>query len=752
MRNDLLLLFYRRRTSGASVPRIQLSGLSIAEDAEVGDLIGTLSVANSPEGVSWTFTLGEGAPETVALDESDDTLLEVAGALDSETDPTLSVPVVATSDEDPATVLNRTFDIGVTNVLEVTLNALTLDADEIDAGAPEDTVVGAVVGKSSGSTLSLIGNAGGKYKLSGTNIVAGATPTTAGTDEITLRETHADGSNSPRDTVIAITVLEEGGASPIGLLVSLGDSVTNHGSGTLSYAALGAAETDPLLNYNNEAINGTGAATWITNAPDTIALFDGISDTEPKIVSVMLGNTLNHEGGDTIARAIELFDLFRRSSNNIKVILIGDLDRGDGLYRSIRTDVIAWALTNIGIHIDGFVNMKADLPDGMGADGAADNETWYPTDAIHPGQIIHDAAAPLYTAGVDALVADFLSDTSAPTIVRFTPVDGATTVQVEEFPFVARFNKQVRFTSDVLITLYDGADSIVEQWTEADIGSGIAIFGVDLEITPSAPLADGSDYYINISSGSIEDISGNAFAGIADTTTWRFAVPLDVDLTPNLISFWELEEASGTRVDSHGSNDLADNNTVTQNTGKVGNAAEFVAANTEYLSIADNADLGYDGDFSVAGWFMMPSVQQARIVGKGADTFAQNEFQVAVSFSSGFKASLSVYVSSGSAGGAGDATSLQNNTWYFFVGTYNATTRVPTFTLNGGTRNVGSALAGPPARKSQPFHIGRFGSTYMTGRIDQIGFWKRVLTVEEEAWLYNLGNGRTYAEIAATGA
>jgi hypothetical protein len=95
-------------------PSIQLSGLSIAEDAEVGDLIGTLSVANSPEGVTWAFTAGEGAPSEFTLDESDDTRLEVADTLSPGTYP---FPVVATSDEDPATFLNRTFNIEVTEVV-----------------------------------------------------------------------------------------------------------------------------------------------------------------------------------------------------------------------------------------------------------------------------------------------------------------------------------------------------------------------------------------------------------------------------------------------------------------------------------------------------------------------------------------------------------------------------------------------------------------------------------------------------------
>lgn len=44
---------------------------------------------------------------------------------------------------------------------------------------------------------------------------------------------------------------------------------------------------------------------------------------------------------------------------------------------------------------------------------------------------------------------------------------------------------------------------------------------------------------------------------------------LDAGLLTSLISYWELTEASGTRVDSHGSNDLTDNNTVTGNPGVV---------------------------------------------------------------------------------------------------------------------------------------------------------------------------------------
>src|SRR4051794_40520428 len=80
-------------------------------------------------------------------------------------------------------------------------------------------------------------------------------------------------------------------------------------------------------------------------------------------------------------------------------------------------------------------------------------------------------------------------------------------------------------------------------------------------------------------------------------------------LLANLVSYWKLDEASTgvapvTRNDSHGTNHLTDNNTVTSAAGKLGNAAQFTAANSESLSRIDNASLRFgDEDFSLAFWF-----------------------------------------------------------------------------------------------------------------------------------------------------
>lgn len=71
---------------------------------------------------------------------------------------------------------------------------------------------------------------------------------------------------------------------------------------------------------------------------------------------------------------------------------------------------------------------------------------------------------------------------------------------------------------------------------------------------------------------------------------------------------WHLDEASGTRTDSTANdNDLTDNNTVTQGTGKIGSGADFELSASEYLSKADNNSLDITGDLHVSTWLNLES-------------------------------------------------------------------------------------------------------------------------------------------------
>jgi hypothetical protein len=187
---------------GAAVARIVLTGQTMAENSAAAAAVGTLSVVNATGTPTFTLTGNDG--NRFALNGDGVTIQAGATNTNYDVDGTPRQITVEVSGTTPA--INPTvFNINITNELEVTLAALSLDDDTTSATATIGTVVGAIQDASSGSTLVLIDDDSGRYALDGLNIDVAAA-LVAGTDSITIRETHPDASNSPRDTVIPITV------------------------------------------------------------------------------------------------------------------------------------------------------------------------------------------------------------------------------------------------------------------------------------------------------------------------------------------------------------------------------------------------------------------------------------------------------------------------------------------------------------------------------------------------------------------
>ena len=74
-----------------------------------------------------------------------------------------------------------------------------------------------------------------------------------------------------------------------------------------------------------------------------------------------------------------------------------------------------------------------------------------------------------------------------------------------------------------------------------------------------------------------------------------------------VVSGWDLDEQSGEAVDSIGSNNLTDNNTVGFGDSIIfpnplGYAANFVPANSEYLQSNENYGISLTGDFTLEAW------------------------------------------------------------------------------------------------------------------------------------------------------
>lgn len=225
--------------------------------------------------------------------------------------------------------------------------------------------------------------------------------------------------------------------------------------------------------------------------------------------------------------------------------------------------------------------------------------------------------------------------------------------------------------------------------------------------------------------------------------------PFPVRLLTNLTSYWTLDEASGARADSHGGISLTDNNTVTQTTGKIGNAAVFDAANSEYLSAADNATLRVFGtSWTIAFWFYPVAISGTQaLVYKGPGTGSLVEYGIRLNGGNQFALIR------------GDGTTSTTVTttnvappgqWSHGVAWFDLATNLSGVQLNNSAPVLGT---GREVNGANLFAIGRSGaasSGYFTGRIDEVALWKRALNPTERAYLYNNGAGRSYAAIQAT--
>jgi hypothetical protein len=80
-------------------------------------------------------------------------------------------------------------------------------------------------------------------------------------------------------------------------------------------------------------------------------------------------------------------------------------------------------------------------------------------------------------------------------------------------------------------------------------------------------------------------------------------------LTSSVVAAWPLSEASGQRNDVVGTNHLTDSGSVLAGVGKVGDGAQFVAASSQSLTIADNNVLSVNNEsWWLSLWFSLDSV------------------------------------------------------------------------------------------------------------------------------------------------
>ena len=228
------------------------------------------------------------------------------------------------------------------------------------------------------------------------------------------------------------------------------------------------------------------------------------------------------------------------------------------------------------------------------------------------------------------------------------------------------------------------------------------------------------------------------------------ALPANGDLPQDgsIVSRWVLDEDSGTRVDSVGSNDLTDNNTVLVATTPQfsADAADFEAGNSEYLSKSDEATLSITGDMSMFMWVKMESAPSG---GNGMAFMSK--------FTNASRGYAFRYVDNGgtpsldflhSSDGSGTnqrivAKTLALATWHHVGMVYDASAGEVKFYVDGA--QAGATQTGATNSifdSTAAFNLGSRATTVQTDFVDGLMqdslIWGAELTAAEVEDLYNL--------------
>ncbi len=158
-----------------------------------------------------------------------------------------------------------------------------------------------------------------------------------------------------------------------------------------------------------------------------------------------------------------------------------------------------------------------------------------------------------------------VTDVTVPAVSVYSPADDEDQVALGA-NFVLTFDENVQAGTGN-ITLYKSDDTEVEQMSIP--GTQVSFNGADVTINPTDDLLTNTAYYIKIDNGAITDQSTgqNAYAGIADKTTWNFTT---ADITaPTVSTFSPADDAT----------------LVTAGSNLVVTFSEAVDAETGYISL-----------------------------------------------------------------------------------------------------------------------------------------------------------------------
>ena len=234
-------------------------------------------------------------------------------------------------------------------------------------------------------------------------------------------------------------------------------------------------------------------------------------------------------------------------------------------------------------------------------------------------------------------------------------------------------------------------------------------------------------------------------------------------LKNDLMSWWTLDEESAgvgvvNRVDSYGTNDLTDNGTTPSAEGRIIRATQHTNAVPDWLSHVSNADLQTgDIDFTFAFWARLDNKATFQAFISKDDELPGGDREYNAHYrlpDDRIRFAVFTAVDVTQAINADTFGSPPVDTWFFVVCWHDAAADTVNIQINdGGIDSVGTGGALQAAGAAE-FQIGAREHAAarwpLDGRVDEVGFWKRVLSAGERTSLYNESNGVGYSDLGKT--
>lgn len=239
----------------------------------------------------------------------------------------------------------------------------------------------------------------------------------------------------------------------------------------------------------------------------------------------------------------------------------------------------------------------------------------------------------------------------------------------------------------------------------------------------------------------------------AAVTTAGFTVNTDATLTTNFISYFDLDESSGsTAYDSYASNDGTITGATSTASGKISRALDFESSSaSQYVSIGTTGIPSGSNPVSVSLWWK-PESTGVKSMLFGYGTNAANDYKTFAVVQWNTDNKLRIFYNGTNS--SASSTALVAGNWYHVVAIDNGT-NVKIF-LNGSSVLNEARYAGSNKTPTTVLIGGMTASLAggegirCDGIVDEVAIWSKELSAQEIADLYNSGSGNTYTDATNT--